>query len=76
MVQAKINLTPSLVQEFVNITSKCDFDIDIAGNHRYFVDAKSIVGILGLDMSRPLTIYYSGFNAGLESFIKAHTLAS
>lgn len=76
MFQAKINLTPSMVQEFVNITSKCNFDIDVAGYNRYFVDAKSIIGILGLDMSRPLTLTYDGFNAELEDFIKAHTLAS
>lgn len=75
-MQAKINLTPSMVQEFVSITSKCDFEIDIASYNRYFVDAKSIVGVLGLDMARPLTITYDGYNAELESYISAHSLAS
>ncbi len=74
-MQAKIKLTPSMVQEFVNITSRCDFDIDIASYNRYFVDAKSIIGVLGLDMTRSLTISYDGFNADLEQYIKSHAMA-
>ena len=38
-----IHLTPNEVQHFVNVASKCDFDIDIAYN-RYAVDAKSLEG--------------------------------
>lgn len=73
--KAVINLTPSMVSEFVKITSKCDFDIDVAGNNRYFVDAKSILGILGLDLSHPLTLTYSGYDPSLESYIKSHAMA-
>lgn len=75
-MQAKICLTPSMVQEFVSVTSKCDFDIDIIGSNRYYVDAKSIVGILGLDMTRPLTVSYDGFNPEFEQYLRAHSLAS
>lgn len=74
-MQAKISLTPSMVQDFVKVTSKCDFDIDIIGNNRYYVDAKSIVGILGLDMTRPLTVSYNGYNAEFEQYLRAHSLA-
>lgn len=74
-MQAKISLTPSMVQDFVRVTSKCDFDIDIIGNNRYYVDAKSIVGILGLDMTRPLTVSYNGYNAEFEQYLRAHSLA-
>ncbi len=73
--KATINLTPSMVREFVKITSGCDFDIDIASNNRYIVDAKSILGILGLDMSRPLTLTYNGYDQSLESFIRSHAIA-
>ncbi len=73
---AKIMLTPSRVKEFVAVTTACDFDIDIAGNNRYVVDAKSIVGVYGLDMTRPLTISYDGYNAALEAFITANQAAS
>ncbi|MCQ2520187.1 MAG: HPr family phosphocarrier protein [Lachnospiraceae bacterium] len=71
----KFYLSLSEVKEFVNITSKCDFDIDVASNNRYYVDAKSIVGVLGLDLSRPLSIVYNGYNEDLESFIKNHAVA-
>lgn len=68
-------LALSEVKDFINITSKCDFDIDVASNNRYYVDAKSIVGVLGLDLSKPLTIIYNGYNEGLESFLKNHAVA-
>lgn len=70
-----IKMVPSMIKEFVNITSKCDFDIDIASSNRYFVDAKSILGVLGLDFNRTLTLKYDGFNADLENFLKANAEA-
>ena len=39
-----IRLTPDEVQRFVDVTTKCDFDIDISYN-RYIVDAKSFLGV-------------------------------
>ena len=52
--QYKIVLRPDEVQDFVNAASRCDFDIDIAYNS-YVVDAKSILGVCGLDLTRVLT---------------------
>lgn len=43
------------VKEFVNIVNKCPYDIDLASS-RYVVDAKSIMGIFSLDLSKPLTL--------------------
>ena len=74
-MQAKILLAPASVKHFVEITSKCDFDIDIGGNNRYIVDAKSILGVLGLDLTHPLTITYNGYDPDLESFIRSNTMA-
>ena len=74
-MQKRIIMTPYLAKEFVNITSKCNFDIDVASNNRYYVDAKSILGVLGLDMSVPLTVSYNGFDPNLENFLHAHTQA-
>ena len=56
MMKRKIMLKPDEVKDFVVAASKCDFDIDIAYN-RYAVDAKSIVGVFGLDFSQILTVY-------------------
>ena len=42
------------VKEFVNIISKCEYDVDLVSG-RYIVDAKSIMGIFSLDLSKPIT---------------------
>ena len=59
------------VQTFVNIVSKCDFDIDLTSG-RYVVDAKSIMGIFSLDLSKPIQLdahFTDGFKDG-EEFMK------
>ena len=43
------------VKNFVNIVSRFDYDIDLASG-RYVVDAKSIMGIFSLDLSKPITV--------------------
>ena len=43
------------VKDFVNIVSKYDFDVDLTSG-RYVVDAKSIMGIFSLDLSKNLTL--------------------
>ena len=74
-MQAKIFLSPSMVRDFVNVASKCDFDIDISSYNRYIVDAKSILGVLGLDMNSALTVTYDGFNSEFEGFLKQNAVA-
>ena len=43
------------VKNFVNIVNTYDFDIDLASG-RYIVDAKSIMGIFSLDLSKPIRV--------------------
>jgi len=43
------------VKNFVNIVSKYDFDIDLISD-RYVVDAKSIMGIFSLDLTKPIRV--------------------
>ena len=43
------------VKNFVNIVSKYDYEIDLASG-RYVVDAKSIMGIFSLDLSKPIKV--------------------
>lgn len=69
-----VRLTPDEVQYFVDVTSKCDFEIDIAYN-RYTVDAKSFLGVYGLNFEKPLTVSYDGYNEALEDFLAQHTIA-
>lgn len=43
------------VKNFVNIVSKYDYEIDLTSG-RYVVDAKSIMGIFSLDLSKPIKV--------------------
>lgn len=56
MKEYKINLsTIQNVKDFVNTVSRFDFDVDLISG-RYSVDAKSIMGIFSLELSKPLTM--------------------
>lgn len=70
----QIKLSVDEVQHFVNVASKCDFDIDICYN-RYIVDAKSFLGVYGLDLKRVLTVSYDGYNAEFEELLRARAVA-
>lgn len=43
------------VKDFVNTVSKYDFDVDLTSG-RYVVDAKSIMGIFSLNLSKPIKV--------------------
>lgn len=43
------------VNTFVNIVSRYPFDMDLRAG-RHVVDAKSILGIFSLDLSKPITL--------------------
>ena len=43
------------VKTFVNIVTKYDFDVDLVSG-RYAIDAKSIMGIFSLDLSKPIKL--------------------
>ena len=53
-VNIKLSLTEN-VKNFVNITNRHPFDIDLRAG-RYVVDAKSMLGIFSLDLSKPVTV--------------------
>lgn len=75
MMQRRIRLRLDEVKAFVVAASKCDFDIDVSYN-RFTVDAKSIVGVLGLDLNQPLTVSYNGYDPEFESMIDNLAMAS
>lgn len=69
----RLNATED-VKEFVQAASKCDFDVDISYN-RVIIDAKSILGILSMDLTRVLAVTCHGedheFNRFLQKFAVA-----
>ncbi len=69
-----IMLKPAQVQDFVNAATKCDFDVDIYYN-RYVVDAKSILGVFGLDLTKTLTVECNGFDQQFDQYLKGLAIA-
>lgn len=70
-MEQQIKLDEKSVQEFVGAASKCSFDIDVFYN-RIIIDAKSILGLLSLDLTQPLTVKCYGedddFNRVLSKY--------
>ena len=54
---------------FVAAATQCDFDIDVYYN-RIVIDAKSILGVLSLDLRNILTVQYDGENEAFEAFLE------
>lgn len=43
------------VKDFVTLVTKCNYDVDLVSG-RYAIDAKSIMGIFSLDLSKTLEV--------------------
>ena len=61
------------VKNFVAVVTQCDYDVDLISG-RYAVDAKSIMGIFSLDLSKPIKLEAhtddaSEFFAQIKEFI-------
>lgn len=56
------------VKDFVNIVTRYDFDVDLTSG-RYVVDAKSIMGIFSLDLSKPIKVEVQSDDC--EDFIRS-----
>lgn len=56
------------VKAFVNEISKFDCDFDLVSG-RYVIDAKSIVGIFSLDLSKPINLNIHAEGAALDAIL-------
>lgn len=61
------------IQEFNRIVGQYEYEVDMVSG-RYVIDAKSLMGILSLDLSKPVTIQLQGnpdetFLEKIEKFI-------
>jgi phosphocarrier protein HPr len=56
------------VKAFVNDISKYDFDFDLVSG-RYVIDAKSIMGIFSLDLSKPIDLNIHAEGSNLEEVL-------
>ena len=68
MKTVKISLNSiDKVKAFVNEISKFDCDFDLVSG-RYVIDAKSIMGIFSLDLSKPIDLNIHADGAALDNF--------
>ena len=54
------------VKSFVNDVTKFDYDFDLVSG-RYVIDAKSIMGIFSLDLSKPIDLNIHADGAALDT---------
>ncbi|MCC8136524.1 MAG: HPr family phosphocarrier protein [Clostridiales bacterium] len=70
MLKRKIRLkTVEDVREFVQTADRCSFDVDIQ-NGETKIDAKSIMGVMSLDLTRALVVICEGEDADLERVLE------
>lgn len=75
MVERQIKFTAKEdVREFVNEASRCDFDIDVFYN-RVVIDAKSILGVFSMDLTRVLTVRCNGQDDRFDKFLNKLAVA-
>ena len=75
MHEMKIKLAPDNIPDFMKAAENCNFDIDIFCS-KIIVDAKSVLGVMGLDFSKVLTVRYYGQDAAFESILSQYSVAS
>ena len=62
------------VKTFVNVANRYSYDMDLRAG-RHVVDAKSILGIFSLDLSKPISLeVYSDDCQDLMNDLKAFTI--
>ena len=74
-IKVRLNNTDD-IKDFNHTVTKINGDIDLVSG-RYVVDAKSIMGIFSLDISKPLTCRINAVNMNEESaaeILKAWTV--
>lgn len=69
MIKKTIKLeTINDVKRFVNAVSKYDFEVDLVSG-RYAVDAKSIMGIFSLDLSKEIEMDIHGEGETVDKYL-------
>lgn len=58
------------VRQFVNAATCCPCEVDVLSG-RYVIDAKSIMGLFSLDLSRPVRVEVHGSDSEREEFEKS-----
>lgn len=62
------------VRDFVRAAGECDFDIDVRYNQTV-IDAKSLMGMIGLGIQKNLEVCYGGLNEKFENIVQKFAVA-
>ncbi|MDD6638994.1 MAG: HPr family phosphocarrier protein [Lachnospiraceae bacterium] len=62
------------VEDFVRAAGDCDFDIDVKYN-RTLIDAKSLIGMIGLGFMKDIQVCYGGRNEKFERVVDKYRVA-
>ncbi len=68
MYKKRIRLSQETVREFVSAANRCDFKVELC-HDKMTVNAKSIMGVFSMDLSRELIVSYEEENDAFESFL-------
>ena len=75
IIESKIKLNQaSEAVEFCNAAEKCDFDINVFYN-RVIIDAKSIIGIMSMDLNKVLTVQCYGESSEFNKMLQKYAIA-
>ncbi|ROR25248.1 hypothetical protein EDD66_1119 [Mobilisporobacter senegalensis] len=64
---------PEEVRDFVSAAAKCAFDVDISYN-RFIIDAKSLLGVLSMDLTKILTVSCMGYDCQFEQTLNKYAV--
>ena len=71
MTELRIKISRDDVEDFVKITNRFDFDIDICSiDDHYIIDAKSIMGIFSPNLSKPTIVRVAKANGETQSLFE------
>ena len=67
-----IRLTADTTEDFCNAASRCDFDVNISNAHNTVtvIDAKSLIGVMGLDLNKDLVVSFDGEDETFEAYLE------
>ncbi len=56
------------IKDFFNLNAKTECDIDVEKDHS-FVDGKSLLGVMSLNLSKPLKIFIHGEDNEIDQLV-------
>lgn len=62
------------VKDFVLAAEKCDYDVDVSYN-RVIIDAKSLMGVLSMDLTKVLTVKYSEEDTHFSNWLDQYAVS-